>query len=100
MFNIQKKRLIYLELKHEILVFLKNLFVLLGATLGQVLAFVNQVMQGPIAIDLVRRTPGARIVEMFVIVRIMRFAMVRMEDAPARQGILEKSMYLSNTNFS
>ena len=51
------------------------------------LAFANQVMQGPIAIDHARPTLGERIVVMFVIVRIMRFAMEQMEGVPAHQGI-------------
>ena len=44
-------------------------------------------MQDHIATDPVLPTLGAKIVAMFVIVRIMRFAMEPMEGAPARLGI-------------
>ena len=51
------------------------------------LVSVNQGMPDRTAIDLVLRIPGERIVVMFVIVRIMRFAMEQMEGVPAHQGI-------------
>ena len=51
----------------------------LGVIPGQDLVFVSQGMQDHIATDPVLPTLGAKIVAMFVIVRIMPFAMERME---------------------
>ena len=52
-------------------------------------------MQDHIAIDPVLPTLGAKIVAMFVIVRIMRFAMERMEAVLARLDTSGKGMQLS-----
>ena len=62
-----------------------------GVIHGREPVFVNRVMLDHTAIDLVLLTLGERIVEMFVIVRIMLFAMARMEHVLVLLGILVKS---------
>ena len=62
-----------------------------GVIHGQEPVFVNRVMLDHTAIDLVLLTLGERIVEMFVIVRIMLFATARMEHVLVLLGILVKS---------
>ena len=62
-----------------------------GVIRGLELVFANRDMLGHTAIDLVLLTHGAKIVGMFVIVRIMLFVMALMEHVLALLGILVKS---------
>ena len=67
------------------------IFYISGVILGLELVSANRDMLVHIAIDLALLTLGAKIVGMFVIVRIMLFVMAQMERVLALLGILVKS---------
>ena len=67
------------------------IFYISGVILGLELVSANRDMLVHIAIDLALLTLGAKIVGMFVIVRITLFVMAQMERVLALLGILVKS---------